>query len=197
MAAPYRPDTEDALERLFGRRNEAAYRFARRNWTEQETSDTLALAEDFIGGFYEYVLPGEMKARRVGDVEDYMLQSRCKSVAFSAGLMPTAKWGFANRYFLSLLFTHMTRTTCDEAARWVGKVPPLSRRARWFMLGTYLLMGTLVVSVVTRNPVGICLSVVAVCHLLTEMVNLRAEVYARLGMAEKHLDICFSPACAL
>ena len=103
----------------------------------------------------------------------------------------------SNRCSLSLIFTHMTQTTCDRAARWVEKLPSLCRQARWFTLGTYLLIGTLGVSAATKNLVGICLSVIGMYFLLIEMVNLNAEVYSRVGMAEKHLDICLSPTCAL
>lgn len=42
------PHTGDVLELLLARRNEAAYRFARGNWTEQEASEVLGLAERFI-----------------------------------------------------------------------------------------------------------------------------------------------------
>ena len=41
------PDTRGVLELLLARRNEAAYRFARANWTEQEATDALKLAETF------------------------------------------------------------------------------------------------------------------------------------------------------
>ena len=41
------PDTRGVLELLLARRNEAAYRFARANWTEQEATDALMLAERF------------------------------------------------------------------------------------------------------------------------------------------------------
>ena len=40
-------DTRGVLGLLVARRNEAAYRFARANWTEQEASDALRLAERF------------------------------------------------------------------------------------------------------------------------------------------------------
>ena len=39
---------EDALSQLFGRRNEAVYRYARRNWTEEHATDSLHLAEGFV-----------------------------------------------------------------------------------------------------------------------------------------------------
>ena len=41
------PNIRGVLELLLARRNEAAYRFARGNWTKQEASDVLALAERF------------------------------------------------------------------------------------------------------------------------------------------------------
>ncbi|MDE0122038.1 MAG: HEPN domain-containing protein [bacterium] len=43
-----RPDTRGVLGVLLGRRNESAYRFARGNWTEQEASEALDLAERFV-----------------------------------------------------------------------------------------------------------------------------------------------------
>lgn len=41
-------ETRGVLEILLRRRNEAAYRFARRDWTEQEASDSLGIAERFV-----------------------------------------------------------------------------------------------------------------------------------------------------
>lgn len=41
-------DTRGVLGILLSRRNEAAYRFARGNWTEQEASEALDLAERFV-----------------------------------------------------------------------------------------------------------------------------------------------------
>lgn len=39
----------DALEDLHSRRNQAVYRYARRNWTIQEAQDALDIAGRFIG----------------------------------------------------------------------------------------------------------------------------------------------------
>ncbi len=56
-------DLEDVLGRLLDKRNEAAYRFARGNWTEQEAVEILATAESFVREV-ESILdrtPGELK----------------------------------------------------------------------------------------------------------------------------------------
>lgn len=42
-------DTRGVLGLLLARRNEAAYRFARGNWTEQDAREVLAMAEYFVG----------------------------------------------------------------------------------------------------------------------------------------------------
>ena len=42
------PDIEGVLDRLHASRNEAAYRVARRNWTEREATRLLELAERFV-----------------------------------------------------------------------------------------------------------------------------------------------------
>lgn len=52
-------DTRGVLELLLARRNEAAYRFARANWTEQEAADALRLAERFTNEMQRTLdLPG-------------------------------------------------------------------------------------------------------------------------------------------
>lgn len=44
---------EDVLEPLLGMRNEAAYRFARGNWTEREAAQALGVSEFFVGEMRE------------------------------------------------------------------------------------------------------------------------------------------------
>ena len=41
-------EMKGTLALLLSRRNEAVYRYARRNWTEKEAADTLRLAERFV-----------------------------------------------------------------------------------------------------------------------------------------------------
>ena len=40
---------DDTLQVLFSRRNDAAYRVARGQWTEDDSFEALALAEEFLG----------------------------------------------------------------------------------------------------------------------------------------------------
>ena len=42
------PDMRGILRRLLERRNEAAYNYARRDWTEQQATEALHLAENFV-----------------------------------------------------------------------------------------------------------------------------------------------------
>ncbi|MCQ3803481.1 MAG: HEPN domain-containing protein [Acidimicrobiia bacterium] len=44
---------EDVLEPLLAMRNEAAYRFARGNWTEEEAAQALTTSEFFVGEMQE------------------------------------------------------------------------------------------------------------------------------------------------
>lgn len=48
---------EDVLEPLLAMRNEAAYRFARGNWTEEEATQVLTTSEFFVGKMQEITRP--------------------------------------------------------------------------------------------------------------------------------------------